>query len=251
MVNKVKGMYVTKSDKGRIRNNNEDIARVFVSKDEKAVLLLVCDGIGGHSYGDYAAKLAADGFEDAFRNHVFIPNTWFTQIWLNQTIRHINERINRKANKNEMYKDMGTTFVLALIYNNQVYVYNAGDSRAYFVLFKQLKMLSEDQSYVAYLERTGKIDDYDEDHIPNKNAITSALGIYPSISFNSFVYPYSGESILLCSDGLYNNLTEEEIHNILLEHISIERKADKLIDEANDHGGSDNITVAYWESKHD
>lgn len=235
-------------DIGKVRNNNEDLAKIFVNKDNEAIALVVCDGMGGHSYGGFAAKIAMDTFEEEFYRTKFFNNRLLTTSWLNITLRKMNREIYNTAQKNKEYAHMGTTVVIALICGDFTYILNVGDSRAYEVKFKELKLLSEDQSLIGYLDRTGQINDENKDYI-NKNMITNALGVYPSIMTNLFVYKNISNPIFVCSDGLYNMVSEEKLIDILHEKISVKHRLEKIINEANESGGEDNISICYWELK--
>lgn len=237
----------TLSDVGRVRNNNEDVAKVLVGKDEKTLALLVLDGMGGHGYGEYAANLALDAFEEEFNQlNILIGTRIYITSWIGRVLRKLNTIVFNAGEKNLQYKGMGTTIVLALITSSYIYIANVGDSRAYEVKYNKLKLLSEDQSIYEYLNRTGQINDENKESI-NKNALTSALGAYPSVSYNLFVYKNNENPILLCSDGLTNSLSEEKIHEIIRQDKPYKEKIRELIEEAKHGESTDNISVAYWE----
>jgi len=125
-------------------------------------------------------------------------------------------------------------------------VLNAGDSRCYQLKGNDLKLLSEDESYVDFLKRAGKVSEVEATQRNDKNILMNAIGIYPSISFNSKIYKYNNEQLLLCTDGVYNNLSKEEMITILSNKEDGKNKVMSIILKANENGGSDNLGVATY-----
>ena len=250
MAKRYKGNIAFKTDQGRVRINNEDQARAAINSSGD-VLLVVCDGMGGQNKGDYASKLAVETVIDAFRHKEMKGLFMFRKMWLESVVKKANALIYDEAQKNEAYKDMGTTLVACYISGEKCLVLNVGDSRCYRLKDGVLERLSEDQTYVDYLYRTGKITKDETLSHPDRHVLMNALGIYPSCSMDVKTYPYHGERILLCSDGLYNNVSEGEISNAISTDERADQKVNSLINEANLNGGSDNIGIAYWEAFHD
>ncbi|HAS56021.1 MAG TPA: Stp1/IreP family PP2C-type Ser/Thr phosphatase [Firmicutes bacterium] len=242
-----KGVYAYKTDIGKVRIANEDQAAVL-SNSLGEVLLIVCDGMGGQNKGDCASKLAIDYVKDSFLEKKTSFSTFLNRRWLSKAIKGANSIIYKTANSNPRYKDMGTTLVALLLSGEKMYLANVGDSRCYSFYNGKLTPLTEDQTYVDYLYRTGKISKEATSTREDRHVLMNALGIYPSASFDLKVSRYWGESILLCSDGLYNNLPDTEIRAILSTNDSASDKVDAFIIEANGNGGSDNIAIAYWEA---
>ena len=240
------GTFAFKTDRGRIRVANEDQARVAVNA-KRDVLLVVCDGMGGQNKGDYASKHACDDLVEAFLERRGSPK--FTKWWLSRTIKRINRDIYSEAEKSPIYKDMGTTLVAIVIEGMQMTIANIGDSRAYMYSSGNLQRLTEDQTYVDFLYRAGKISESETKTRADRHVLMNALGIFPSVSVDVSTHPYAGQAILCCSDGLYNNISEAEIRAVLSSDDRCDIKVNALIEEANANGGSDNIAVAYWESK--
>ena len=142
---------------------------------------------------------------------------------------------------------MGTTLVVALLVGNKIVVINIGDSRCYLVNNKKLVQITEDQTYVNYLYKSGIIEEKDMATNPNRHVLTNSLGCFPSVSFDKFIINYTGQSIFLCSDGLYNNVSIKDIEAILNTTDETHIKVDSLIELANYNGGSDNISCCLWE----
>lgn len=239
------GTFAFLTDRGKVRIANEDQARVVVNPYHN-VMILVCDGMGGQNKGDYASKYACDALSEAFATHK--PNRVLTKFWLSRTIKRINADIFSDAEKGPIYKGMGTTLVAIIIEGTQMTIANIGDSRAYAFYRGSLSRLTEDQTYVDFLYRTGKISEEETRTRPDRHVLMNALGIFPSVSIDVSTKPYIGQSILCCSDGLYNNVSEAEIRAVLNGDDRPDVKVSSLIDEANANGGSDNIAIAYWEA---
>ena len=135
-----------------------------------------------------------------------------------------------------------------VLHTEKIIVFNIGDSRAYWLKNNRLERLSEDQTYVDYLYRTGKITKDETMSHPDRHVLMNALGIYPSCSMDVKTYAYHGERVILCSDGLYNNVSETEISQVVSTDERPDQKVSSLINEANLNGGSYNIGIAYWEA---
>ncbi len=248
---RIKGNFAFRIDIGRVRITNEDQATVLINADGD-VLMVVCDGMGGHNKGDYASRSAVSILAEAFKNKPKFIHPFFARRWLSKAIHLANRAIYDAAYANEAYKDMGTTLVAALIIEDYIIIANIGDSRAYAVRYEGMERLTSDQTYVDYLYRTGKISKEEITTHPKRHVLMNALGIYPSLTLDITSSTYVGFSILLCSDGLYNNISEKELHAILTTEERPEQKVETLIKVANNNGGSDNIAIAYWEvSKND
>lgn len=243
------GNFVSRKDTGRIRISNDDCVLSTVN-GQGDILLIVCDGMGGYKRGDFASKLVVDTFKEEFNNHGHFISRYHAINWIQKVARITNKRIFEYSQEKE-FKDMGTTISLVLIFRNTIITAYAGDSRIYFYNKKKMIQISEDQTYVELLYKRGEITREEMEVHPNRHTLTNALGIFPfpNLTFESF--KNKKQSILLCSDGLYNNLTDEEIHSILSTNELIEDKASTLIACANANGGSDNIAVVMWEPLYD
>ncbi len=247
---KYKGHFASRTDMGKVRISNEDQSFVLTNYNGD-VLMVVCDGMGGQNKGDYASKMALDILVESFQKKRKTP-ALLTRSWLLRTIKDANSHIYNEATKNPTYRDMGTTLVCAVIQDNKIILANIGDSRAYRYDEQGLSRLTEDQTYVDYLYRSGQIKAKERDASPDRHVLMNALGIFPSASCDLVIKPYYGETILLCSDGLYNNVSESEIRAVLATDERPDQKVASLIAEANANGGSDNIAIAIWEcERHD
>ena len=243
------GRFSYKTDIGKVRVTNEDRAAALTNASGN-VLLVVCDGMGGQSKGELASSLAVDTIVTAFKNKKGFLNRHFAAYWVSKVIRQANKCIYEQAQSNEMYQGMGTTITLLLILKDTVILGHVGDSRCYFLRNgRDMEQVSEDQTYVAYLLRTKQITAQEALTHPKRHVLMNALGIYPSASIDIKSFPYNGETVLLCSDGLYNNVPENDIASVLRGNDFVDQKVNELIAIGNKNGGSDNIAVAIWEAQ--
>lgn len=243
------GRFSYKTDIGKVRVTNEDQA-VALTNASGNVLLVVCDGMGGQSKGELASSLAIDTIISAFKSRKGFLNRHFASFWVNRVIREANKCIYEQAQNNNMYHGMGTTITMLLILKDTAILGHVGDSRCYFLRNNRfMEQMSEDQTYVAYLLRTKQITAQEALTHPKRHVLMNALGIYPSASIDIKSFPYNGETVLLCSDGLYNNVPENDIASVLRGNDFVEQKVNELIAIGNKNGGSDNIAVAIWEAQ--
>ena len=246
--NYVYGSFACKSDIGRVRTTNEDRTGAYTNAKGN-ILLIVCDGMGGYKKGEYAAQVALDVISQSFLKKQRFMNALFAKSWLIKIVKEANRQVYDKAASDESYKNMGTTLSLALIYEDTLFTVQVGDSRIYELKDNQLTQLTDDQTYVNYLYKNGKITKEEMATHPKRHVLINALGMSPNIELDFNAYPYTNSSILVCSDGLYNNCNQNAIISILRSDDSVNQKANEFINIANANGGSDNIAVAIWEAE--
>ena len=235
--------FAIKSDVGQRRKVNEDAAGYFESKNH-IPLMMVCDGIGGHNAGEIASAMALMSIGQAWEKTEFNDIEEVYQ-WLIQKITEANEAIFTRSAQYEDLYGMGTTVVVASIIGNQLIIANVGDSRAYVLRNFQLKQLTEDQSLVNALLKSGEITPEEAENHPNKNIVTQSLGVTSSVEIDFVRMTIKNEdTLILCSDGLSDMLSLEEIRNVMNHYSDVEQQVEKAIQEANEAGGRDNITVA-------
>lgn len=243
------GRFSYKTDIGKVRLSNEDQA-IALTNASGNILLVVCDGMGGQNKGDLASSLAVHTIVTSFKSRKGFINTHFAKLWVSKAIREANKSIYEQSQSNENYQGMGTTVTLLLIMKDTAILGHVGDSRCYFLKnHHDLVQMSEDQTYVAYLVRTGQITPNEALVHPKRHMLMNALGVYPSASVEIQSFPYMGEIVLLCSDGLYNNVPLEDITAVLKSNDAVEQKVNELIAIGNKNGGSDNIAVVLWEAQ--
>ena len=245
--NYISGTYAFATDIGKVRLSNEDRATALTNTKGN-ILLLVCDGMGGSNKGDYASSIAIKMISDAFLEKQKFFSRFLAMKWTMDIIKKANSAIYNEAQQNTMYEGMGTTLTMVLIMSNHLITAQIGDSRAYVLHNDEVAQITEDQTYVAYLYRTGKIKKEEMLTHPKRHVLTNALGIYPSLNVDIRITGYRNENILVCSDGLYNNVDESAIGTILKSNDTTEQKVNELISLGNANGGSDNIAVVIWEA---
>ena len=244
----VYGNFACKTDIGKVRMTNEDRAGAYTNAKGN-ILLIVCDGMGGQKKGEYAAQIALDVISESFLRKQKFLNSLSARNWLYSVVREANRKIYEEATKNAQYNNMGTTLSLVLIYKNTFFTVQVGDSRVYELRNHQLEQLTDDQTYVNYLYKTGKIKKEEMATHPKRHVLINALGMFPSVEFDFASHPYMNSTLLVCSDGLYNNVSNQEILSVLRGKDATNQKANDLIAIANANGGSDNIAVAIWEAE--
>ena len=242
------GRFSFKTDIGKVRLSNEDQACALINASGN-VLLIVCDGMGGQSKGDLASSLAINTVISSFKSRKGFLNRYFAKFWVGNVIREANRCVYEQSRSNPSYEGMGTTLTLLLIIKDTAILGHVGDSRCYFLRNREFEQMSEDQTYVGYLLRTKQITEEEALIHPKRHVLMNALGVYPSASIDIKSFPYMGETVLLCSDGLYNNVPKNDIASVLKSEDSVEQKVNELIAIGNKNGGSDNIAVVIWEAQ--
>lgn len=228
------------TDVGRKRQRNEDYYANFETPN--GYVFLVCDGMGGHAGGEKASRLAVD----AIRRYLTSSRSGDPVRLLNEAFLHANREILDYAREHPELKGMGSTCVALLIEDGLYYYAHVGDSRIYHLSGSSLARLTRDHSFVQSLVDIGELSESEAEHHPRKNEITNALGLErmapPSVSTVP-VRPRTGDSFLLCTDGLTGMVDDRMIQRVLLENIPLQQKAHDLVQLANDAGGPDNITL--------
>jgi protein phosphatase len=221
-----------RTDTGRQRTANED------SLYARAPIFAVADGMGGAQAGEVASRIAAESFEPAARSGES------PEAFLRAIAESANERIHDLASRDETRSGMGTTLTAAIVEGEEVSIAHVGDSRAYVFRDGELRMLTADHSLVEELRRQGRLtEEQAEDH-PQRSIITRALGPEAEVEVDTMTYrARPGDVYLICSDGLTTMVRDEEIAAILGETPSLDEMVSRLVREANEAGGRDNITV--------
>ena len=230
-----------KSDVGIVRSLNEDYAGYI--EEEEFKLYVVADGMGGHNAGEVASEMAVKAVE------AYVKENYKEQgsNVLENAVLFANEKIYNKAIVGSEYKGMGTTLVAALVYRNTIIVANVGDSSCFGVIDNNITKITKDHSLVQELIDSGSITEEEGRNHPQKNVITRALGTESNVKVDIFslkkgIY----DKFLLCTDGLTNELTNEEILKIVNKSENYIDVCDELILLAKKNGGRDNITVVLF-----
>ena len=233
-------VYSYNSNKGRKEKNDDAVS---VSKNKQgAVIGIVCDGVGSHSNAAYSSNFIVSTLEKEWQDLTF-ANFNNMKNWLYDRIENLNTELYNKSKDNQ--KKMGTTIVTVAIFDNQVVVYNIGDSSAYGLTKDNvMNVVTVEDSFVGALISAGVITEEEAKSHPEKHVLTQALATRDNIDLHTFIDDVSNyDYFLLCSDGLTNMIEKEEIQNIVRNgELSI--AVNKLIDKCVERGGVDNISVA-------
>lgn len=231
-----------KTDVGRVRQENQDDYRAG-ELPGGAVWALVCDGMGGAKGGREASQGACNVIENFFQEQYAQCGAGQEEPFLKKALLYANRFVFQKAAHEEALAGMGTTAVCALVRSGNVYLCHAGDSRAYLIRDGKLTQLTHDHSYVQELVDCGTITEEEAEHHPQKNIISKALGVDYRLEPEFTAAKLKREDrLLLCTDGLTNMVPVEEMEELLAQGAFYDLP-DRLIEAANAHGGSDNITA--------
>ena len=241
----MKSFYLT--DCGKVRDHNEDSVSIIKNASNE-YLVIVADGMGGHRAGEVASSMAVTHLGKRFNELGSIGTKLDTVNWLNENITEINKNIFDYAVEHPDSTGMGTTLVLAIITKEFLIFGNIGDSSGFVVKNGKMHKVTKDHTLVNLLVASGDLTPEEAIYHPKKNVLMKALGVTENIDIDIFDVDMSATGIFLCSDGVTNMLTPEQIEKILNDpELDIEEKVIKIIRKCNARGGSDNISVAYLE----
>lgn len=233
-----------RSDIGKVRELNEDYTFLSEQFQNGLLLAIVADGMGGHLAGEVASKTAVEAVKEEllpFLNQDIAIDEY--KAVLEKAILAANQRVYNKSKNEDGYKGMGTTIVAAILSSNWIVLGHIGDSRAYLVA-ESIKQLTLDHSLVNELFQNGQISEEEALVHPQKNILTRALGTDLDVKVDiEFVEWNKGNTLIICSDGLTNLVSDETLLDVVLENMSVEEKIDKLVSLANNAGGDDNISI--------
>ena len=230
------------TDGGRRRPINEDAVKVM----EDVNFYMLADGVGGNRSGEIASQSALDALEKFIRHN---PPEWLEgrdEIfrYLRAAVRYVNQFIIKLSESKPQYTGMATTLVFAYIRDDEMFVANVGDSRLYQWNGSTLKRVTKDHSLVEEMLDRGEITPKEAQTHPHKNLITRALGTDRKVQADIYETQLSaGDRLLLCSDGLSNLISDEELAQYAGAALPLEEICVQLVDLANTRGGYDNITV--------
>ncbi|MDQ0112993.1 Stp1/IreP family PP2C-type Ser/Thr phosphatase [Paenibacillus harenae] len=235
-----------RSDIGRVRQVNEDYS--WVSQYNNGVTLaIVADGMGGHKAGDVASQKAVDAFRSTVEQGAAKPDLSLQEgkMLIRQAISSANEAVYDLASRNDQYYNMGTTIVAALVKSDNAIIGHVGDSRAYKIAEGDITQLTVDHTLVNELVKSGQLSEEEAAHHPRRNVLTRAVGTDSHVEIDiQTIDLMQGDVLLLCSDGLSNMVTEEQIlETVTSEQLELDAKAEHLISLALHAGGDDNITI--------
>lgn len=232
------------TDSGKVRTHNEDNV-IILNNNNSEFLLAVADGMGGHRAGEVASQIAIDHLHDEFDKLETFGSKEDAIEWLRNIVVEINDMIFDYTSKNPESKGMGTTLVVAIKTSDYILFGNIGDSSGYVIKNEKLHKVTKDHTLVNLLVSTGELTEEEAKYHPRKNVLMRALGANNPIEIDIFDVDTSVKGLFLCSDGLTNMLTDEQIEKTLNSKLSIEDAVVRLIKKSNSRGGTDNISIAY------
>lgn len=232
------------TDPGKVRDHNEDSVTIL-NNENKDFILAIADGMGGHKAGEIASSIAIEHIKEEFYKLPALGKKEEAIEWLREIVKEINKKIFDYAKDHPESKGLGTTLVIAIRTEDYILYGNIGDSSGYVIKNGLLHKVTKDHTYVGMLLNTGKLSEESAKNHPGKNLLTRALGANDPIEIDIFDVDTSVKGLFLCSDGLTNMLSIEQIEKILNSNLPIEEAVVKLIRKANSRGGTDNISIAY------
>jgi serine/threonine protein phosphatase PrpC len=236
--------FFSQTDPGLLRDNNEDA----VTFDNDTRLAVLADGMGGYNAGEIAANMATTFIKTELIR-------WLSEVGKRAGAKEVkrameicvdnaNRAIYNSANSNAQYAGMGTTLVMAIFQDTRVIVGHVGDSRCYLFRAGELYQITRDHSLLQEQLDAGLITPEEAAVSLNKNLVTRALGVEDTVLLEAHEHALEPEDVyLLCSDGLTDMVSDEQIAQILATDDPLETRAKRLVDTANANGGRDNITV--------
>jgi len=231
---------------GTRKTENEDSFDVVLPESDKqypgGALLILADGMGGHAGGAVASRTAVETVKEAYLN----ATTGDVLCALKDAFRKANEAVLEISDNDRSLAGMATTLTAVVIKNDLLFHAHVGDSRAYMIEGSDMTAFTEDHSYVASLVAAGAITEEQAETHPQRNLVTRAVGALPDLVIDAAEFPESlkrEQKIMLCCDGLYKVVPENEMLSIIGSEKQPQSACDKLVERANHYGGPDNITV--------
>ena len=236
--------FVSATDTGRSRSNNED----SVVLDETAALAVLADGMGGYNAGEVASGMATSFIKAELGRWLSEASTQATDTDVRRAmdicVDNANRAIFNAANSNPQYAGMGTTLVVGVFRENRLLLGHVGDSRCYRHRAGRLSQITHDHSLLQEQIDAGLITAEQAAFSSNKNLVTRAVGVEDTVLLETHLHEVlPGDIYLLCSDGLSDMLDDDAIGQLLQSCDLLPEAASALVDAANEAGGKDNISV--------
>ena len=238
------------TDIGLVRRENQDAFGVRELTATGHTICVVCDGMGGAAGGSLASSVAVEAFLTE-TEAVLQPNMSAEQLRevSSYAVSLANRRLREIVEEQPEYEGMGTTLVSAVTYAGGVVICNVGDSRAYHITKNGISRVTKDHSWVERMIDRGDLTEEEARHHPNRNLITRALGPDIATESDGYICPMEqGDFILLCSDGLVNTVTDQEMLFEVLHGGEPDTCLDRLLTIAKNQGASDNVTVVLMQN---
>jgi serine/threonine protein phosphatase PrpC len=236
--------FAAESDRGLVREINEDCYRIIKGFSRTPSVFIVADGMGGHNCGEIASRMTVEYISGAVEQGLLdLGSREDMEEALNEIVKGANKAVIEASLEQPEMSGMGTTMTMAVICGNIVTVAHVGDSRVYLVRAGNIRQLTEDHSYIGELVRNGTITREEAKEHPSKHVITRAIGSSTALEADIVSLECEKDDIfVLCTDGLTNKLEEDEILDIAAGN-EPDGACTKLINAAKSKGGEDNITV--------
>ena len=231
-----------KSDKGAARSNNEDAC--FVLLPDK--VYVIADGVGGGNSGEIASRTAVNEVANYVVEHPIslMTNKYAIVNYIQAAVDNANAKVFNMARNYTENTGMATTLIVTYVTEGKAYIANVGDSRVYLYRSGQLVQVTEDHTYLNTLVKAGILTKEQASLDDRKNVITKALGADKTCEPDFFnVDVQRGDVFIICTDGLYNEVSQEEMIEMIKEKGTMSDLVEKLIQRANENGGNDNITA--------
>ena len=231
------------SETGKVRAQNQDCFRIE-ELDRNTVLAAVCDGMGGAKSGNIASRLAIDVFTEEVRCS-YKPSMTPEQVeqLLENAVKLANFTVYDQARQFADFEGMGTTLVAALVSGKNATIVNVGDSRCYHITHSDIRRITVDHSLVQMMVDRGELTAEEARSYPGRNYITRAVGTEPTVQSDIFAIRLDrGEALLLSSDGLHNEVDDQEILFEVVHGVNNDNCCRRLLDIADMRGSPDNVT---------
>lgn len=237
--------YAAISDRGMLREKNEDFWNIVLSADGSPQAFIVADGMGGHEAGDVASRMAVEAISKEVAIQMQVPGSVDSpRSFLEKAILHSNEEIYQYAQTHLNGAGAGTTLTAGVLHNGRLIIAHIGDSSLYLIRNGVIEKITRDHSYVGELVEKGVLDAEEARTHPLRNQITRALGYEKQVQIDFYeMDTMPGDIYLFCTDGLTLKITQDELMSMLDTEEDLEQALKQMVALANRRGGEDNITA--------
>ena len=236
--------YAALSDKGIIREQNEDFWNIVLDNKGNPIAFIIADGMGGHKAGDVASRMAVEIISQEIYRGFEAINSSTTIGFLEKAVNLANDEIYKYALLNLNGTGIGTTLTLGLIHSGKITIAHIGDSRFYMVRGGTIQSMTRDHSFVGELVEKGVLDQEEARNHPLRNQITRALGYEKNIEIDFYnIDVKKGDMYLFCTDGLTVKVSSDELLTMLEQEKDLNVILKNMVELANQRGGDDNITA--------
>lgn len=236
--------YAALSDKGIIREQNEDFWNIVLDNKGNPIAFIIADGMGGHKAGDVASRMAVEIISQEICRGFEAINSSTTIGFLEKAVNLANDEIYKYALLNLNGTGIGTTLTLGLIHSGKITIAHIGDSRFYMIRGGTIQSMTRDHSFVGELVEKGVLDQEEARNHPLRNQITRALGYEKNIEIDFYnIDVKKGDIYLFCTDGLTVKVSSDELLTMLEQEKDLNVILKNMVELANQRGGDDNITA--------